>query len=99
YFPDGHSVIPVATRGFPALATDFICEDLLVDVVLADFRFRLLGRETDSNTVIQQVEMTPRTDALRAELGYSKAVGWVREDIWLIARADYYDDAGAVFKT
>lgn len=99
YFPASRQLVRVASRGLSALASDFSCEDLLVGVPLADYTFRNLGRDRVDGVSAVRVEMTPKTERLRAELGFSKAVGWVREDIWLIARADYYDDNGKVFKT
>ena len=35
--------------------------------------------------------MKPATEQLRGELGFTKAIGWVRDDIWMIIRADYID--------
>jgi hypothetical protein len=99
YFPATRKSVPVASRGFPAMATDFNCEDLLVSVELKDFEFRVLGRDRVNEFRAILVEMKPRNDAVRNELGFSRAVGWVREDIWLIARADYYDESGSLFKT
>jgi hypothetical protein len=99
YFPSSRQLLHVATRGFSALASDFNCEDLLVSVPLADYQFRVLGRENIDGVSAIQVEMTPRSERLRNELGISKCVGWVRDDIWLIVRADYYDENGNVFKS
>jgi len=99
YFPNTRQVIGVASRGFPALASDFSCEDLLVGVPLADYDFRILGKDLIEGRETVKVEMTPRTERLRSELGFSKSVGWVRENLSIIVRADYYDDDGKVFKT
>ena len=99
YFPASKQLVRVATRGLSALASDFTCEDLLVAVPLADYRFRTLGRDRLDGAAVLRVEMKPVSERLRTELGFSKAVGWVREDLWMIVRADYYDDAGKVFKT
>jgi hypothetical protein len=98
YFPGSRQLLHVATRGLSALASDFSCEDLLVEVPLADYDFRVLGRDSVDNASAIRVEMTPRTERLRSELGFSRSIGWVREDIWLIARADYYDENNVVFK-
>lgn len=99
YFPANRQLLHVASRGLSALASDFSCEDLLVSVPLADYEFRLLERTTFDGRPVSKVEMKPVTERLRLELGFSRAVGWVREDIWLIARAEYEDQAGVVFKT
>lgn len=99
YFPANTQLLRVASRGLSALASDFSCEDLLVGVPLADYEFRLLERTTLDGRPCSKVEMKPATERLRLELGFSRAIGWVREDIWLIARADYEDPGGNVFKT
>ncbi len=98
YFPASHQSLRVATRGFPALASDFSCEDLLVRIPLAEYEFRVVGRESIDGISTERVEMIPRTEELRSELGFTKSVGWVRDDIWMIVRADYYDENGEVFK-
>ena len=98
YFPLADQVVPIATRGFPALATDFACEDLLASVPLSDYDFRTLGPVADEGGPALQIEMTPRTERLRSELGFARALGWVRRDIWMIVRAEYYDEKGVLFK-
>jgi Outer membrane lipoprotein-sorting protein len=98
YFPASKQRVRVASRGLSALASDFSCEDLLVAVPLAEYEFRTLGRASHRGLSCLRVEMVPRTERLRLELGFSRAVGWVREDIWLITRADYEDPQGNVFK-
>jgi Outer membrane lipoprotein-sorting protein len=99
YFPATRQVMNVSSRGFPALASDFSCEDLLTAIPLADYDFRVLGREFLDGISTWKVEMTPHDERLRSELGFSKSVGWVRDDIWVIVRADYLDENGKVFKT
>jgi outer membrane lipoprotein-sorting protein len=99
YFPASSQVVHVAIRGLSALASDFSCEDLRVGAPLTDYGFRALGPASLDGVSTLQVEMVPRTERLRSELGFSKSVGWVRDDIWLIVRADYYDENGKVFKT
>ncbi len=98
YFPGSRQLVGVKSRGLSALASDFSCEDLLVEVPLADYDLRTLGRERLGEGFALKVEMTPRTERLRSELGFSKSVGWVREDLWVIVQADYHDEEGKVFK-
>ena len=99
YFPASRQVLHVVSRGFPALASDFTCEDLLAEIPLEDYEFRVNGREKVAGTYLVKVEMIPHNERLRSELGFSKSVGWVRDDIWMIVRADYYDDKGELFKS
>lgn len=98
YFPAAHRVTEIVTRGFPALASDFNCEDLMEQIPLASFQFRLLGQEREGGILLARVEMVPATDRLKSELGISKSIGWVRRDIGMITRAEYFDEGGAVFK-
>lgn len=98
YFPSAGRVVPVAARGFAALATDFACEDLLAEMPLGDYEFRLLKGDPGRAAVVT-IEMIPRSERLQRELGFSRAVGVVRTDIWMIVRADYYSDGGLLFRT
>ena len=99
HFPAAKQTVHVVSRGLPALASDFSCEDLLVEVPLADYRFRILGHEVVDGIGTYRVEMKPASERLASELGFANAIGWVRDDIWMIVRADYLDDTGVVFKT
>lgn len=99
YFPSSDHLLRVASRGLSALGSDFSCEDLKLAFPLEDYRFRALGAADFKGHPVVQVEMTPRDPLLQRELGFDRAVGWVREDISMIVRSDYYDSAGKVFKT
>jgi hypothetical protein len=99
YLPNADHLVPVVTRGLSALASDFTCEDLKLSLPLEDYEFAILGTETRDNRLHYRIQMTPRSDRLQAELGFGKAIGWVRADIWTIVRAEYLDRAGQVFKT
>lgn len=99
YFPISDHLVRVASRGLSALASDFSCEDLLSLVPLEDYEFKNLGAESRDGHVHYKVEMTPISQRLQRELGFSKAVGWIREDIRMITYAEYYDAAGKPFKT
>lgn len=99
YFPAAKQSVRVASRGFPALASDFICEDLSAGVPLNEYDFRILGLDRIDGHDAIMIEMKPRTENLRGELGYTKAIGWVRKDPPIIVRADYYDERNVVFKS
>lgn len=99
YFPSSNQVMHVVSRGFPALASDFTCEDMLTEIPLANYEFHLQGREMIAGISTVKVEMVPQSERLKSELGFSKSVGWVRDDLWIIVRAEYYDDNSEIFKT
>lgn len=94
YFPASKHRAQVAMRGISALGGDFSCEDLKAAFDLDGFDFRFLGRETREGREHLRIEMTPRSPALARELGYSKAVGVVRTDPWMVIAAEYFDAAG-----
>ncbi len=98
YFPATQQVTAIATRGFPALASDFSCEDLLEQIPMASFQFRLLDQERQGNILLARVEMVPATDRLKSELGFAKSIGLVRLDIGMIVHADYFDENDSIFK-
>jgi hypothetical protein len=99
YLPYAGVLTPIASRGFAALASDFSCEDLRVARMLDDYTFRTMGTEKIAGVEYVQVEMIPRDDRLRGELGFSRAIGWIRPGPWLIERAEYFDAAGKRLKT
>jgi hypothetical protein len=98
YFPSSDHLLRVASRGLSALGSDFSCEDLKLAFPLQDYSFRILGRADCKGKSCLQVEMSPRETRLQREFGFGRAVGWVREDIWMIVRSDYYDTDGNLFK-
>jgi Outer membrane lipoprotein-sorting protein len=99
YFPATRQTLHVVSRGLSALASDFSCEDLLTRISLDDYIFSVLGYEKVGDVGTYRIEMKPASERLRGELGFANSIGWVRDDIWMIVRADYLDDAGDVFKT
>jgi hypothetical protein len=94
YFPSTLAVTRVMSRGFTALATDFSCEDLLQEVPLGDYRFRLHGKQNLDGVQTVQIEKIPIREELSSELGYAKAIHWIREDIRMVVRSDFYDEQG-----
>lgn len=99
HFSSSNRLIPVVTRGLSALASDFSCEDLRNLYRLHEYSFRTLRREQVAGRSTLVVEMLPKTEMLQRELGYTRSVGWVREDIAMIIRAEYYDAGDRPFKT
>lgn len=99
YFPSSDHLLRVASRGLSALGSDFSCEDLKLAFPLQDYNFRIIGRARHKGSPTLRIEMKPREPRLQRELGFDHAVGWVREDIAMIVRSDYYDSEGNLFKT
>jgi len=99
YFPAGDHLTEVVTRGLSAMASDFSCEDLRVRFPLEDYVFTLAGTARLNSHLCTRVVMRPRTERLRLEMGFDHAVGWVRDDIAMVVRAEYFDAAGMLIKT
>jgi hypothetical protein len=99
YFPSSDHLLRVASRGLSALGSDFSCEDLKLGFPLEDYDFRVIGRADLKGHPTLQIEMKPGEPRLQRELGFDRAVGWVREDLAMIVRSDYYDSEGNLFKT
>ena len=101
YFPNSDRRLRVKTRGLSALSSDFSCEDLRVTFRLEDYEFKTLEERPcglrGEHTCIA-VEMRPKTDRLRREFGYERAIGVVRKDISMIVEADYFAPSGERFK-
>ena len=45
YFPSTQQTLHVVSRGLPALASDFSCEDLLTGISMESYTFHMLGYE------------------------------------------------------
>jgi hypothetical protein len=99
YLPNADHLLPVVTRGLSALASDFSCEDLRLSFPLSDYHFNNLGTEVLDGRTYYRVEMRPGTERLESELGFTKATGWVLDALWIVARVQYFDQQGQVFKT
>jgi hypothetical protein len=99
YFPYAKHLLHIATRGLSALTSDFSCEDLRVTFALKDYIFANQGVEKLDGVSCYRIEMRPREERIAAELGFERAIGWVRQDIWSVLKADYFDSNGVVFKT
>ncbi len=62
------------------------------------YEHRLLGSETVGGQDCYKIESTPRTEATRANSGYSRKITWVRKDNFLETRVEYYDLSGRLLK-
>ncbi|WP_316193046.1 outer membrane lipoprotein-sorting protein [Bradyrhizobium sp. SZCCHNRI1029] len=98
FFPSTQQTLHVVSRGISALASDFSCEDLLAVTPPGSYVFRVLRFDKAEGFGTYQIEMKPATERLTRELGFTNAIGWVRDDIWMIVRAEYLDDSGRAFK-
>ncbi|MBI9080519.1 MAG: outer membrane lipoprotein-sorting protein [Pseudodesulfovibrio sp.] len=76
------------------MRSDFANEDVAKREV-DDDRHTLLREEDLYGASCFVVEMIP---VKPEDTNYSKRIVWVRKDMWLSARVDFYDKSGALFK-
>lgn len=99
YFPATGQVVKVASRGLSALATDFTCEDLRVTFPLEQYHFATLRRDRVAGRPALVVERVPATERLQRELGWSRSLGWVDAERWIVLKVQFFDHRDRLFKT
>ena len=63
------------------------------------YEHRLVGSQAVDNQDCYMVESTPRTEATKANSGYSRKITWLRKDNYLEAKVQYFDLSGRLLKT
>ena len=77
--------------------TEFSYGDMIGHKI-ADWTHRRLREETLDQTPCDVIESTPKSDAARADSGYSRRLTWVRQDNHAPVRVDAWDLAGQPLK-
>ena len=90
--------ISASDRGDYFMGTDFTFEDIKQTPELEDYNWTLTGSETLNGQGCWVVEGVPKTEALKKDLGYSKTRYYVRKDIHMYIRVDYWDRKGQELK-
>lgn len=90
--------ISASDRGDYFMGTDFTFEDIKQTPELEDYNWKLTGSEVVDGFDMWVVEGEPRTDALKKNLGYSKTRYYVRKDINMYVRVDFWDRKGQELK-
>ncbi len=90
--------ISSSDRGDYFMGTDFTFEDVKQTPELEDYNWTLIGSETVDGHDCWKVQGVPKTDELKKDLGYSKTVNFIRKDIDLAIRIDYWDRKGQELK-
>jgi len=90
--------ISSSDRGDYFMGTDFTFEDIKQTPELEDYYWKMTGSESVDGHDCWVVEGEPKTDALKKNLGYSKTVGYIRKDINITVRTDYWDRKGQELK-
>lgn len=90
--------ISAADRGDYFMGTDFTFEDIKQTPELEDYNWQWLGSEMVDGVDCWVVQGEPKTDDLKKALGYSKTVNFIRKDINISIRIDYWDRKGQELK-
>ncbi len=93
--------ISASDRGDYFLGTDFTYEDMKKEnkVTIEDYHFKTLAQEEINGVMTYKVEMIPKSDDIKKELGYSKVVSWIDPNVWISRKSEYWDVAGNALKT
>jgi uncharacterized protein len=80
------------------VGSDFSYGDILLPVV-DTYHHHLLKSEPVDGEDCYVVEMTPASDQIMKDYGYSKWVAWIRQSNFMEKKAEYYDVSGRLLKT
>lgn len=88
-------------RGDYFMGTDFTYDDMKLDgkIAIGDYAFQSVGRDAADGIPCLLLEATPQTDSVAQELGYSRTVSCIDEEIWIARRTEYWDTQGNRLKT
>lgn len=90
--------ISASDRGDYFMGTDFTFEDIKQTPELEDYHWTLIGSDKLGNFDVWVVEGEPKTDDLKKNLGYSNTRYYIRKDINLYIRVDFWDRKGQELK-
>ncbi|WP_447985291.1 outer membrane lipoprotein-sorting protein [Nitrospira sp. Nam74] len=80
------------------VGSDFSYGDILLPVV-DTYHDQLLRSEIVDGEDTYVVEMTPATEQIKKDYGYSKWIAWIRKTNFMEKKAEYYDASGRLLKT
>jgi outer membrane lipoprotein-sorting protein len=72
------------------MGTDFTYNDM-GDAEVDDYTHTLLGTEVIDGIECHHVEQLPKDDDVLKEQGYGRIEAWVRPDIWVLVKANFFD--------
>ena len=90
--------ISSSDQGDSFMGTDFTYEDIRSEK-LDKHEYNVTGSETVDGHECYILEALPATEEQIKDSGYSKRIIWMRKDIFLIVKAEYYNKKGELFKT
>jgi len=90
--------ISSSDRGDYFMGTDFTFEDIKSTPELGDYNWTLVGSDKIDAFDVWVVDAEPKTKALVKNLGYSKVRYYVRKDIHMYIKVDFWDRKGRELK-
>ena len=99
YLPASKKVKPIASsrKSKRFMGTDFAEEDLRPEP-LAFLNYSLVGSDAVDGQECYVIEAAPATKEQAADSDYSKQKIWVRKDIYLSVKREFYDKKGTLAK-
>ncbi len=88
-------------RGDYFMGTDFTYDDMKLDgkIAVQEYDFNTIGRDVADGIPCLLLQSTAKSEEIARELGYSRTVSCVDEEIWIARRTDYWDTQGNHIKT
>ena len=80
------------------MGTDFTYEDNQSEQ-LDDYEYTKIRDDSFEGAEVWVLESVPVTAKKKKESGYSKRIMWVRKDIYLTVKIEYFDRRGRAIKT
>ncbi len=90
--------ISSSDQGDSFMGTDFTYEDIRSEK-LDKHTYAVIGSESVDGHDCYVIEALPATEEQKKDSGYSKRVIWMRKDIFLMLKVEYYNKKGEHFKT
>jgi len=63
-----------------------------------DFNYKLLGTKPYNGKTCWVIEITPKTDKIADENGFSKKIAWIDKDKYYVYKMEFYDLDGELWK-
>ena len=88
-------------RGDYFMGTDFTYNDMKLDgkIAIEDYDFKAIGRDSVEGVPCLLLEAKAKSQDIAQELGYSRTVSCIDEEIWIARRTEYWDTQGNRLKT
>jgi hypothetical protein len=92
YLPAMRRVKRIASsgKGGNFMSSDFTYYDI-GKPKLDDWKYKLLGEEKIDNHLCYKIECLPRDENVLDETGYGKIIRWIRKDIFVSLKSEYFD--------